>query len=110
MKTTTPDIACNYYLGETCCVLPWKHDGDHQPADVVIVDRDLRPLNGHRVVKLGVRSRRIANARSHDYKGKASVSLSWLRTHVISKQLVNRPAVRVGDRWLRRCPALLVVG
>jgi len=106
---SAPDIACNHYLGETNCVLPYKHDGDHQPGGVVIVDRNLQPLNGHRVVKLGGRSRSFAHARSREYKGGASVTLSWEKRQGISDQPVNRPAVRIDDRWLRRCPELQVV-
>jgi hypothetical protein len=115
-----PDIACGYYLGDTSCVLPWKHDGDHEPARVVLVDRRLSPLNGRYVVRVkgaGPADHRqdlrdLDFASVHQYKGRERV---FLESNVEDDQRgteirsVNRPAVRVGDRWLRRCPNLEVV-
>ncbi len=107
-----PDIACGNYLGDTSCILPWKHDGDHQAADAVTVDRNLQPLNRCRVRRVGRRESMFANAA--EYKGKASVSLTHDSAEGegrggVSSQPVNRPAVRIGDRWVRRCPDLEVV-
>lgn len=62
--------------------------------------------------RIGRRETMFANA--YEYKGVASVSL--IHDSAVGKGRggvsscpVNRPAIRVGDRWLRRCPELEVV-
>lgn len=105
-----PDIACGYFLGETSCVLRYRHDGDHQPADTVVVDRYLRPINRCRV-RLEGKRRRIVFANVTEYKGRIQIILSEDEEQgAASFQDVRRPAVRVGDLWLRRVPNLEVVG
>lgn len=110
MSAPIPDIGCGHFLGDTCCVLPWKHDGDHQPADTVVVDRNLRPINRRRV-RVGDR-REVEFAEAHEYRGKVTVTLCSNVVgddHRIAQRVVSRPAVRVGDRWPRRMPDLEVV-
>lgn len=117
---SVPDIACGHFRGETSCCLPWQHDGDHLPAETVIVDRHLQPLNRCYVVRVKGAGpadhrrnpRALDFATTSQYKGREEVRLgpnfagSDRGTQV---RRVNRPAVRVGDRWLRRCPDLEVV-
>lgn len=117
---SVPDIACGYFLGDTSCVRSWKHNGDHQPADVVLVDRRLVPLNRQYVVSLKgqgpIDHRR--NPRDLDfatvvqYKGRSEVLLGpnfESSKRGTSSRRINRPAVKVDGRWLRRCPQLEVV-
>ncbi len=118
--SATPDIGCDYFCGETSCVLPYKHEGEHQPADVILVDRRLRPLNHQYVARLKGQGpidhrtdkRQLDFATVHQYKGREEVYLGSNfedgppGTFV---QCINRPAVRVGDRWVRRCSDLEVV-
>jgi hypothetical protein len=117
--TPVPDIGCGHFLGDTSCCLPWKHDGDHCPADTVIVDRNLRPLNRRYVVR--VRGAGPADHRRELRELDFAHVDQYCRDRVLlgpnfededrgtSIRSVNRPAVRVGDRWLRRCPDLEVV-
>jgi hypothetical protein len=118
--TSVPDIPCNYFLGDTSCCLAWKHDGDHEPADTVIVDRNLQPVNRRYVVRIRGAGpadhrrdpRRLDFASTSQYQGREQVFLGPNfedDDRGTSTRLVNRPAVRVGDRWLRRCPDLEVV-
>jgi hypothetical protein len=118
--SAVPDIACGYFLGDTCCCLPWKHDGDHEPADTVIVDRRLRSLNRRYVTRVRGAGpadhrrdpRALDFAHVDQYKGRSWVFLSPNfegEERGTAIRSVNRPAVRVGDRWLRRCPDLEVV-
>jgi hypothetical protein len=118
--TPTPDIGCGYFLGDTSCVLPFRHEGGHQPAEVVLVDRYLTPLNRRYVARVKAAGpadhrqdlRNLDFATVDQYKGCDQV---FLGPNFVSEQRgsqilpVNRPAVRVGDRWLRRCPSLEVV-
>lgn len=118
----TPDIGCGYFLGDTSCCAPWKHAGDHQPADTVLVDRRLRPLNRRYVVRVkgagpvdtrSLDRRALDFATTHQYKGEERVSLGPNYDDAdrgTAMRTVNRPAVRVGDQWVRRCPDLEVVG
>lgn len=120
MKRLAPDIGCGYYLGDESCILPWKHEGDHCPADVVLVDRRQRPVNRRYVARVkGAgpidhrRSERSLDlATVHQYKGREEVFVGPNfadEDRGTSIYRVNRPAVRVGDRWVRRCPDLEVV-
>jgi hypothetical protein len=115
-----PDIACGYFLGDTSCCLPWKHDGEHEAAPTVLVDRRLRPLNRRYVVRVtgaGPADHRPVKrdldfASAHQYRGRDEVFLSSnFEDSRRGTQIrhIDRPAVRVGDRWLRRCPDLEVV-
>ena len=116
---SVPDIACGYFLGDTSCVLPWKHGGDHQAADVVIVDRRLRPLNSCYVARVKGAGpvdhrrdlRKLDFATVNQYKGDRVFLGPNFEDQRRGTQIlaVDRPAVRVGDRWLRRCPSLEVV-
>lgn len=110
MSGPVPDIACGHFLGDSSCALPWKHDGDHQPAEVVVVDRHLQPLNRRRV-RSNRRGGRVKFAHVTEYKGRTQVSLEEEHEDDPGIQIlsVNRPAVRVGDRWIRRVPSLQVV-
>jgi hypothetical protein len=120
MEAAVPDIGCCHHLGDTSCVLPWKHDGEHQAAEVVLVDRRLRPLNRRYVVRVKGAGpadhrrdpRALGFASVHQYKGRDQVFLGSNfadSDRGTSSRTVNRPAVRVGDRWVRRCPDLEVV-
>ncbi len=113
-------IGCGHFLGDTCCVLPWKHEGDHQPADTVVVDRRLQPINRRYVVKLkGVgpvnaradkRKLDFANVYQADGDNEVFLGPNFAdEDRGTAVRRVNRPAVRVGDRWVRRCPDLEVV-
>jgi hypothetical protein len=96
------------------------HEGDHQPAEVVLVDRHLNPVNQRYVMRLRGAGpldhrrpkRSLDFATVQQYKGREEV---WLGSNFedsnrgVSMHSVNRPAVRVGDRWVRRCPDLEVV-
>ena len=110
-SASVPDIGCGHHLGDTSCILPFKHGGDHQPAEVVTVDRRLRPLNRQRVRRVG--RREVMFAAALEYKGKAQVRLVRSGGEEsggkMSSLSVNRPAVRIGSRWLRRCPNLEVL-
>ncbi len=117
--TQVPDIGCGYFLGDTSCVLRHRHDGEHQPAAVVLVDRRLRPLNRCYVARVKGAGpvdhrrdlRQLDFATVDQYKG----DRVFLGPNFADQQRgtqvrpVDRPAVRVGDRWLRRCPDLEVV-
>jgi hypothetical protein len=122
LSLNTPDIGCGYMLdGGAVCGLRWKHDGEHEPAEVILVDRRLRPLNRNYVVTMmgsgpvdarNLDERSLDFATVHQYKGREEV---WLGSNFedsdrgTEMRPVNRPAVRVGDRWVRRCPTLEVV-
>lgn len=105
-----PDIGCGYFLGDTSCVRRYKHDGDHEPAETVLVDRQHRPVNRRYVRRVGSTETRFASV--HQYKGREEV---WLGPNHeddesgTSIHPVNRPAVRVDGRWFRRHPGLEVV-
>lgn len=111
---------CGNFLGDTSCVLPSGHDGDHQPADTVVVDRRLQPINRRHVIDVDglapvdarVDRRRLDFANVYRQDGRDVVFLGpnfedeKRGTAIVP---VNRPAVRVGDRWVRRMPRLEVV-
>jgi hypothetical protein len=114
------EIGCGHYLGDTSCVWPYRHEGAHQPADVILVDRRLHPLNHRYVARLKGQGpvdhrtdeRQLDFATVHQYKGREEIYLGPNfedDKRGIQIRRVNRPAVRVGDRWVRRCPELEVV-
>jgi hypothetical protein len=107
--------------GGAVCALRWKHEGDHQPADAILVDRRLVPLNRCYVVTVkgsgpvdahNLDKRKLDFATVDQYKGVDRVFLGSNfegDNRGTGVRPVNRPAVRVGDHWVRRCPTLEVV-
>lgn len=119
---SAPDIGCGHMLQDgATCGLRWQHDGEHEPADAILVDRRLRPVNRCYVVTVkgsgpvdsrNLDKRKLDFATAHQYKGTDRVFLGSNfegDDRGTEMRPVNRPAVRVGDRWLRRVPSLEVV-
>ena len=109
---TAPGIACGHLVGgDTTCRLQYGHEGEHDGSDVVVVDRNLTPINRRHVRR--TRGGREMWASVREYKGKRTVFLDHGNNVIGANEgtemiRVNRPAVKIDGRWVCRLSWLRV--
>lgn len=106
---TAPDIACGYLVGGgTTCRLQYGHEGEHEGSDVVVVDRDLTPINQRHVRRIRGGGEMLASV--FEYQGRRQVFLHHRAVEGggIEMIRVNRPAVKIDGRWVCRLSWLRV--